>query len=111
MLGAARRETLEETGLAAPDLWLCGVITIDSGQDVGIGIYVLRGECPDGDLRPSSEGVLEWIPRAQIGELPLVEDLPILLPRALAVKPGEPPFSARYSYDGNGQLHIDFADG
>jgi 8-oxo-dGTP diphosphatase len=109
VLGAAQRELREETGLSVYDLQLCGVIIIDAGGQTGIGIYVLRGECPEGKPRPSQEGELAWIPRSQLESLPLVEDLPTLLPRVLNMKPGEPPFSARYSYDENDQLRITFA--
>src|SRR5512137_1784568 len=45
VLSAARRELLEESGLSA-DLRLCGVVTVDAGEGVGIGLYVLHGECP-----------------------------------------------------------------
>ena len=47
ILTAARRELVEEAGLSVPGLRLCGVVTIDAGQEVGIGIFVLRGECSE----------------------------------------------------------------
>src|SRR5512135_3183045 len=59
VLSAARRELLEETGLRVRDLWLCGVVTVDTGQETGIGIYVLCGECPVGEPVPSTEGAPE----------------------------------------------------
>lgn len=108
VLAAARRELSEESGLHAPDLHLCGVITIDAGPETGIGIYVLRGECPTGESRPSLEGALEWIDPARLADLPTVEDLPALLGRALVQSPGEAPFSAHYWYNEAGQLHIVF---
>jgi hypothetical protein len=49
---------------------------------------------------------LEWIPFENVESLPLVEDLPILLPRVLAMQPGNPPFAGRYSYDQDGRLKI-----
>jgi 8-oxo-dGTP diphosphatase len=109
VLGAAHRELLEETGLSAPGLWLCGVIVIDVGERAGISVFVLRGECPEGEPRPSPEGELEWVPRSQVEALPLVEDLPILLPRVLGMQTGEPPFAALYTYDPNDRLKITFA--
>src|SRR5687768_8017947 len=37
---AARREILEEAGLAVDELRLRGAITIDTGEAVGIGLFV-----------------------------------------------------------------------
>lgn len=108
VLNAARRELMEETGLNIAGLWLCGVITIDTGEETGIGIFVLRGEYVAGELAPSSEGALEWVSFARLSQLPLVEDLQILLPRVLAQPPGAPPFAAHYSYDETGKLAIRF---
>ena len=115
ILTAARRELVEEAGLSVPGLRLCGVVTIDAGQEVGIGIFVLRGECSeeepmDCEPVPSSEGTLEWVPVAALERLPLVEDLPVLLPRVLARRPGDPPFSANYRYDSSDRLVITFGD-
>jgi 8-oxo-dGTP diphosphatase len=108
VLSAAHRELKEETGLHAPNLWLCGVILIDTGEPVGIGIYVLRGEHHHGELQASKEGQLQWIPQSQLETLPLVEDLPILLPRVLSRQPGQPPFSGLYWYDDGGRLQYHF---
>jgi 8-oxo-dGTP diphosphatase len=108
LLAAARRELAEETGLAVPALWLCGTVFVDTGQEIGIAIFVLRGECAAGDPQPSSEGSLEWIPIDQIQAYPLVEDLFTLLPRVLSQRPGDPPFSALSTYDDQDRLEISF---
>jgi len=108
LLSAARRELLEETGLRPDSLWLCATITVDAGEEVGIGIYVLRGECAEGELHPSAEGTLEWVPINQVNQLPLVEDLHELLPRVLALRPGDPPLIGHYHYDENDKLATDF---
>lgn len=107
VLGAARRELLEETGLSA-DLHLCGVVIIDAEPDTGVGLYVLRGECPTGEPLPGSEGAAEWVDVSRLAELPLVEDLDRLLPRVLGMRPGDSPFSALYTYLGDGRLQVRF---
>lgn len=109
VLNAARREIAEETGLQIQDLWMCGVVLVDGDDRTGVGIFVLRGEAASADLQPSDEGSLEWVPSERIKELPVVEDLPVLLKRALAMKPGQPPFAAHSSYSPDGQLVVHFS--
>ena len=108
-LSAARRELFEETGLEADDLRLVGVITIDTGEKTGIGIYVFRGDLLHGSLAASPEGLLEWVNILALPGLPLVEDLSVLLPRVLAASRESPPFSGQYQYDKVGHLSISFA--
>lgn len=107
-LSSARRELIEETGLAANLLYLVGTVMIHVGEQRGIGLFVYRGEYVGGQLYESPEGSLEWVSLSQISQLNLVEDLRILLPRVLTMKKGEPPFSALYEYGENDQLHIRF---
>jgi len=108
-LSAAKRELKEETGLEKIDLWLCGTVTIDTGNNPGIALYVFRGESAEKTpLTPSEEGIPTWISQSQILELPLVEDLFILLPKVLAAEIGTPSFSASYHYDQEEQLIIRF---
>jgi 8-oxo-dGTP diphosphatase len=109
VLSAARRELREETGLTA-DLWLCGTVLVETGENPGIGIFVFTGECPQGEPNPSSEGVLEWIPFANVSNLPGVEDLPVLLEHIRQMKRGDPPFSACSCYDDKGNLVVKFAN-
>lgn len=110
VLSAARRELLEETGLAPADLWLAGTVTVDTGQDIGIGLYVMKGFAEEGDPRPSQEGELEWVAFDKISDKDLVDDLPVLLPRVLKAELGDAPFSARYYYDEDDSLIIEFAE-
>lgn len=107
VLSAAKRELWEETGLSA-DLWLCGTSIVDASE-IGICLYFFTGECPDGEPRPSREGAAEWIPFDRVGELPAVEDLPILLSRIHGMQRGDPPFAARSYYDEQGRLTVEFA--
>jgi len=108
VLSAARRELLEETGLTA-DLWLCGTLIVDAGE-LGIALYLFTGECMEGEPIPTAEGTAEWIPVERIGELPIVEDLQILVSRIQEMKRGDPPFSARSYYDEHEKLTVDFAE-
>jgi 8-oxo-dGTP diphosphatase len=109
VLSSALRELNEEAGIQDVNLWLCGVVTIDVGQNNGIGIYVIRGECSSAfEGKKSPDGVLQCVRQSELADLPLVEDLPILLPRVLAMRPGDPPFSAQYSYRDDGSLKIEF---
>ena len=111
VLSAARRELLEETGLQVEHLLLCGTLVVDTGESVGICIFVMRGDLdrpPASQLRDSTEGTLEWVPLDQVYSLPLVEDLHIMLPRVLGMQAGDPPFSARMEYDERQAINIVF---
>jgi 8-oxo-dGTP diphosphatase len=98
MLTAARRELQEEAGLTA-DLWLCGTVVVETGDNPGIGIHVFKGQPTEGEPRASTEGELEWVPFADIHRLPLVEDLPVLLKRIRGMERGDVPFHARSFYE------------
>ena len=108
VLSAAKRELKEETGLDA-DLWLCGTVIVDV-DEIGICLYVFSGENFEGELKPSSEGTVEWVAYDAIKDLPVVEDLPILLSKVHSMKRGDPPFSARSYYDQNQKLKIEFGN-
>lgn len=107
VLSAARRELMEETGLTS-DLWLCGTVVVETDRNPGIGIYVFSGESVLGEPRGSSEGSLEWVSFARIRDLPVVEDLPVLLTRIQKIKRGDDPFNARSHYVDN-KLTVVFA--
>ncbi|HWQ83262.1 MAG TPA: NUDIX domain-containing protein [Anaerolineales bacterium] len=106
ILSAARRELREEAGLEPAQLELCGVLSVDAGPDTGVIVFILTGELPQGEPLASSEGTAEWLAVDALGDLPLVEDLHILLPRSLAQAPGDPPFFARSYYDEQGKLQV-----
>jgi 8-oxo-dGTP diphosphatase len=108
VLSAAKRELLEETGLTV-DLWLCGVLIVDAGE-MGIALYLFTGDCLEGEPAPSKEGTAEWINFDQIGTLPVVEDLPILLSKIRHMQRGDPPFSARSYYDERERLIVEFGE-
>lgn len=108
VLAAAKRELREEAGLEA-NLWLCGVLIVDTGQNPGICLYVFSGENLDGKPKASIEGAGEWVAFDALGGLPVVEDLPVLLGRVHRMKQGDVPFAARSFYQDD-VLTVEFAD-
>jgi 8-oxo-dGTP diphosphatase len=111
ILTSALREMKEETGLDVADARLRGVINVDAGRPTGILVFVFTAQALGRTITPSDEGALEWVKQDQVTPLDLVEDLPQLLPRVLAMRPDDPPFFARYHYDEQDQLVITFATG
>ena len=107
VLQAAKREVYEESGLEPKDLWLCANITIDTEIDVGIVMWVFRGTAPNQKLIASGEGTLEWIEFDEISKLPLVVDLPQLIPAIFNLERNSAPLWGRYWYDKNGKFQMD----
>jgi 8-oxo-dGTP diphosphatase len=107
-LTAARREIREETGLEVEELRLGGIVHVCLPQGPGVLLFLFTGQAPSREVRPSAEGALEWVDPARIAGLPVVEDLPVLLPRLLEAGPGAPPFFARSHYDAAGRLRVEF---
>ncbi len=107
---AALREIEEETGLAVRELRLRGVINIPVEEgERGILVFVFSAQAETREVHPSEEGALEWVGLGEIDTLDLVEDLPMLLPRVLAMGPDDPPFFALYTTDERDELVVRFA--
>lgn len=107
VLSAARRELAEEAGLSA-DLWLCGTVIVDAGE-IGVCLYVFCGDKVSGAIKDSEEGTVAWVRYEALKDLPLVEDLPMLLSKIRSMKRGDPPFSARSFYESE-KLIVKFAE-
>jgi 8-oxo-dGTP diphosphatase len=109
-LSAAKRELTEESGLSIDHLKLCGVVIIDTRQKPGIGLYIFVGETHEAAFpHPCKEGTFEWVKLEGIYQLPLVEDLPNIIPKSIAAYKSGIPFSALYDYERQGKLGIHFA--
>ena len=106
LFAAARRELMEEAGLEAQNLRLCGTVMVDADDHIGVGVFIFRGEYGGGEVRSSSEGELTWVEAGRLDQYALVDDLRVLVPRVLRHKPTEPPFHARSYYDGQDQLVV-----
>ena len=109
VLSAAHRELWEETGLHTSGLWLCGTVLVDASDEIGIGLFVFRGEYETGELVESHEGQLEWVKVERLDQFPLVDDLKILLPRVLKTLKGDQHFSGRSFYDDQEQMQLVFS--
>lgn len=109
-LSGAVREIMEETGLPVHRVRFRGVMHVDVGHENGIMVFVFSAEALSREFIDSEEGTLEWVPRDQIEGLPLVEDLPVLIPLVLDSAPDHPPFFAHTSYDENDEQLLLFAE-
>jgi 8-oxo-dGTP diphosphatase len=108
----ALREIREETGLTVRDLTLRGVSNIDAGGPTGIVLFVFTAAADVRAVTASHEGTLEWVPRDsdRLMQLPLVEDLPVLLPRLFGPSASPIPFFAHVAYDSDNRMVMRFAE-
>jgi len=109
-LTSAKREILEETGLTVHDLRLRAVYNIDAGEATGITLFVFIAVSNNRDVIPISEGTLHWIPKHEVLRFDLVEDLPMILPRLLAMGDTEVPLFVHVSYGDDDHMCMRFAD-
>lgn len=99
-LDGAIREIREETGLTVRDVRLRAIYNINAGQTTGIVLFVFTAWSDRRDaVADEREGTLHWIRRNQVLELDLVEDIPHILPRVLAMGPADSPWFVHVSYD------------
>lgn len=98
VLTAARRETLEETGLEARSLSLAAVVSVVSEPPVLLFVFV--GTLGAGDVQSSPEGELLWLPAEALTDpaLPTFEDFPFLWARIKDHTRGQPPRFLHFDY-------------
>ncbi|MBI5961380.1 MAG: NUDIX domain-containing protein [Chloroflexi bacterium] len=109
-LTGAIREMQEETGLDVNNVRFRGHLHVDSGDQNGIMVFVFSAEATSRDFKDSEEGTLAWVHRETVEDLPLVEDLPILIPLIFDSASDTPPFFAHTSYDTEDELVMVFAN-
>jgi len=110
VLTGVRREVFEETGLTVRDVRLRSVYSIDAGAATGVLLFQFSAVSDDRAFVDSDEGTLDWFPQAHVGELDLIEDLPILLPRMLAMGRTDAPLFVHISYNDADKMVLRFAE-
>jgi 8-oxo-dGTP diphosphatase len=106
---AALRELQEESGLTSNNLKLRGILTVDTRKNPGVCVFIFSGTCQEEKYTKSDEGLLEWIKLSDLDNIPLVEDLPLLLPKVLDPQEANQIFFAHSEYDRNGKLTVSFS--
>ncbi len=95
---AAVREAEEETGLHPLSLALAAIIHVIS--DPAVLLFVFRGTLPPGPLQPCEEGTFHWLLQEAVLDpaLPLMPDLPFLLPRIWQWQPDVGPLFFTFDF-------------
>lgn len=73
------REVLEETGLTLTNLFYRGIVTFVSDSAPGEYMHLFTSTGFSGKISECSEGVLEWIEKDKIADLPIWEGDKIFL--------------------------------
>ena len=107
-LTGARGRCREETGLSPGLSDFLASSWLTQGPGPASASTSTRVEHRKGLCAPVRAGQ-NGSPWQDLDRLPLVEDLPVLLPKVLSRSDGQAPFSALYRYDLDGRLGIEFA--
>ena len=105
---AALRELQEETGITDVELFFVGEIMVDVSDEIGVAIFLFRGQYGGDDFTDSAEGQLTWVPIEKMSEVAAVEDLPVILPKIAKHQASDPILIGKYRYGLNGELEISF---
>jgi 8-oxo-dGTP diphosphatase len=108
ILEAANRELIEETGIKGVNLDFCGQIMINVSSITGIALFIFHGHSNEREYYESSEGELRWIPVNDIEQFPVVEDLPLLLPKVFVCYKKTGFLIGKYTYDRNRDIVMSF---
>jgi 8-oxo-dGTP diphosphatase len=108
ILSAARREVFEESGIDAKNLKIAGIGIVDTEPSIGIGLFIIKGEVEKNNVKPSNEGLPEWIPLQKLNERKILPDTKEFINRLTKeINPYEP-FSVLLSYDAHEELVISY---
>lgn len=91
------REVYEETGLTLKSARYCGIVTFVSDKWETEYMHIFHSDSFSGEVRECDEGVLEWVDKKELLELPLWEGDKIFL-RLIDEK--SPFFSLKLVYEG-----------
>lgn len=101
------REIAEETGLRVSGLRLRAIYNIDPGGQQGVTLFVFTCVSASRDLPETGpEGALRWVQRKQVMSLPLVDDLPLILPAILEMTEDDAPLFVHAAYDRQDKLEL-----
>ncbi len=95
------REVREETGYTLTDMRARGVVTFISGDGVTEYMFLFTATSWEGTPVPCDEGVLEWVPKADVPRLELWEGDRIFF---RLLDEDAPFFLLKLVYDGRGGL-------
>jgi 8-oxo-dGTP diphosphatase len=96
VLSAAKRELQEEAGITGMDLRFIGNITIDVEDEIGISLFLFKGEGVNSEVISSDEGEVTWVKVDEINKHNVLDDLVELLPLAFLWKSGDPMIIGHY---------------
>ena len=91
------REAYEETGLTLTDYRYRGIVTFVSDRWPTEYMHLFTADGYEGELKECDEGVLEWLPRQKLRELPHWEGDLIFLD---LIERDVPFFSLKLCYEG-----------
>ena len=103
-----RREVKEETGLELKSYKFCGIVTFVSEKWQTEYMHLFKSSDFVGKITECNEGVLEWIDKSKIKNLPIWEGDKIFLE---LLNSDHPFFSLKLMYDKNDTLISAFLDG
>lgn len=92
------REVREETGLTLTSWRLRGIITFSADNSETEYMFLYTADGYTGVLADCDEGILEWVKKDRIRELPIWEGDKIFF---RLMEEGEPFFSLKLHYEGN----------
>ena len=92
------RETFEETGLTLTDFDYRGIVTFVSDTWETEYMHLFIGKEYTGEIKECDEGILEWIPKSEVKNLPLWEGDKIFFD---LLEKDTPFFSLKLEYKGD----------